>query len=285
VGLGALAVRRCFSAVQNALHSPRLVYGTTLVGRFVIEGVVGAGGMAVVYRARDLTTQAQVAVKLLHGDTRSDFIQDHFLHEAQILSTLRHPHIVSYIAHGSTANGEAYLAMEWLEGEDLEQRLRRGPLSLAEALRLIEHIAAALRETHARGIVHRDIKPSNLFLRHKQIDQVMLLDFGVARQLGGSAGLTRTGAIIGTPEYMAPEQMRGDRSVGPAADIFALGCVLHECLSGQPPFFGEQIVAVLAKILFEPPSDIQKARPGIPNEVMDVLGRMLAKTTKQICSA
>ena len=165
--------------MQNALSSPRLAVGTTLAGRFVIAEPVGEGGMAVVYRAHDLATQAQVAVKLLHGGTKSPFIHDHFLHEAQILATLRHPHIVAYIAHGESERGEAFLAMEWLDGEDLEHRLRRGPLGLREAIRMIGHIASALAVTHARGIVHRGPQNRKIFVEEYRSRAVL----GNAREI------------------------------------------------------------------------------------------------------
>ena len=267
--------------MQPSPLTPQLVAGTTLAQRFVIEAPVGSGGMGVVYRARDLSTQKSVALKLLHADTRSTFILEHFLREAEILESLRHPHIVTYIAHGRTNDDKAYLAMEWLDGEDLQARLQRGPLSLSEAVRLMTLVAGALSAAHERGIVHRDLKPSNLFLRHLQIEEVQLLDFGVARRVSAQAALTRTGVVVGTPEYMAPEQVRAERSVGPAADVFSLGCLWHECLTGRPPFFGEQVVSVLAKILFEDPPDVRKTRPGVPAEHLSLLARMLAKDAAQ----
>lgn len=135
--------------------------GTKLEDHFVLEAPVGEGGMAVVYRARDLLNQRKVAVKLLHADRKSSFVVEHFLREAEILAALHHPHIVPYIAHGRTPSGEAYLAMEWLDGEDLAQRLNRGPLRLSETLRLATLVADALGATHEHGIVHRDLKPSN----------------------------------------------------------------------------------------------------------------------------
>jgi eukaryotic-like serine/threonine-protein kinase len=251
--------------------------GAVLGDRFTIESPVGEGGMAVVYRARDLTTSEQVAVKLLRADRKSEFAVDRFGIEAEIVASLNHPHIVGYVTHGHAPGGEPFLVLEWLEGEDLARRLNRGPLRVSEALRIVALVADALRAPHERGIVHRDLKPSNLFLRQNQVEQVTVLDFGVARGLAAPGALTQSGVIVGTPEYMAPEQVSGDRDLGPAADIFSLGCVLYECLTGRSPFAGGHLLAVLAKILFEEPTDIRVIRPGIPPEVVALLAHMLAK--------
>ena len=258
---------------------PALQLGTTLDGRFVLEEEAGRGGMAVVFRATDLREQRRVAVKMLHPDTRTSFILDHFAREAEILATVRHPYIVSYVAHGSTADGAAYLVVEWLDGESLGARLRRGPLTIAAAVQLGARLADALRATHARGVVHRDLKPDNIFLRQGELARIALLDFGVAHLTQAQAGraLTRTGEVIGTPEYMAPEQIRGERAIGPATDLFALGCVLFEALAGRPPFSGGQVASVLTRILFEEAPDVRTLRPGVPESLAALLGRLLTK--------
>jgi serine/threonine protein kinase len=153
-----------------------------------------------------------------------------------------------------TGEGQPYLAMEWLTGEDLAKRLARGALSLADSLTVLRRTASALAVAHQRGIVHRDLKPSNLFLRDGEVDRVTILDFGIARRREASHAITGTGGIIGAPAYMAPEQARGERDLTPAVDIFSLGCVLFECLTGERPFVAERVVAVLAMIIFsEPP--------------------------------
>jgi serine/threonine protein kinase len=142
--------------------APHLPAGALLAERFVIESAVGEGGMAVVYRALDRISRRPAALKLLHEGTHSPFITEHFAREAEILASLQHPNIVSYIAHGRTSAGQAYLAMEWLAGEDLGQRLRRGPLLLGEALRLLTALADALSTAHRSGVVHRDLKPTTI---------------------------------------------------------------------------------------------------------------------------
>ena len=249
--------------------------GILLANRFEIESQTGSGGMGNVYRALDVWSQRPVAVKLLHAHGVQD--TERFLREARLLSELNHPGIVAYVAHGVVDGGQPYLAMEWLDGEDLAHRLRRQRLTLPETLTLLHQIATALVIAHEHGIVHRDLKPSNLFLCDREVDQVKILDFGIARQVSLSNSMTGTGSVIGTPEYMAPEQARGERNLGPSADIFSLGCVLFECLTGQPPFAAEFIASVLAKILFEEPPQLRSLQPTTPPQVEALCARMLAK--------
>src|SRR5262249_29851813 len=149
-----------------------------------------------------------------------------------------------------------FLAMQWLDGETLAQCLARGPLALADAIRLTQRVAEALAFAHQHGVLHRDLKPTNLFLPGGSVDRVQILDFGIARRLATSRAVTRTGMIVGTPEYMAPEQARGVRDLTPAVDFFSFGCVLYECLTGEPPFVAEHVAAVLVRILFEEPAPV-----------------------------
>ena len=251
--------------------------GETFADRFEIDRLAGAGGMGTVYRARDRSSGEVVALKILHAAGSDSFEAERSRREAQLLSELRHPSIVRYVAHGQTPDGCRFLAMEWLAGEDLACRLARGPLTLSESLRLINHVASALAMAHERGIVHRDVKPTNLFLPGGDIANVKLLDFGIARRMATSQAMTRTGAVIGTPEYMAPEQVRGVRDLGPAADVFSLGCVLYECLVGHPPFVAEHIAAVLVRILFEDPIPVAMHRADVPKSVASMLTQMLSK--------
>src|SRR5262249_22302547 len=153
----------------------------------------------------------------------ADENEQRFVREATLLADLAHGSIVSYVAHGVTADGVPYLAMEWLEGENVAERLARGRLSLSESLNLLRAAARALVPAHERGVVHRDLKPSNLFLRRGQVDDVVLLDLGIARLAAGGEPLTRAGTILGTPTYMAPEQAQGLVDIRPAADVFSLG--------------------------------------------------------------
>src|SRR5262249_39727549 len=200
-----------------------------------------------------------------------------FEREGQVLSELHHPCVVRYIAHGFTKAGEPYLAMEWLEGETLDERLARTGLSLEESLRVGRPLSAAAAAAHSRGVVHRDIKPSNLFLVGGQIEQIKVLDFGVARFGRTLSSMTRTGVLVGTPGYMAPEQASGSREVDARADIFSLGCVLFECLTGRPAFVGEHVIAVLAKIVFEDAPRVSELRDDIPESLDDLVARMRSK--------
>lgn len=251
--------------------------GDTIVRRFRIERKVGAGGMGTVFRARDLEQDQPVAVKQL--DIRAKNDAERFQREAAVLAELRHPGIVRYVSHGLSENNEHYIAMEWLEGKTLADRIGEGRLTVVETVQLGIRVASALHEAHERGVVHRDIKPPNLFLVGGEIGRVKVLDFGVARVSGGATGptMTRTGALIGTPGYMAPEQARGAKELDARADIFALGSVLFECLTGQPPFTGTNIMAVLAKILLHEAPRVTELRPDAPTSLDDLIAKMLSK--------
>ncbi|WP_437751807.1 serine/threonine-protein kinase [Sorangium sp. So ce1389] len=251
--------------------------GSLVAGRFLIEALARKGGMGEVFRARDVTTGAPVALKLLHAEAERPEEAERFLREARLLSSLKHPGIVEYLAHGKAQDGRPFIAMEWLSGRELGERLDRGPLRLSECVVLLRKVADALAVAHARGVVHRDIKPSNLFLRDERVDGVAVLDFGIARLAAAGMTLTRTGRFVGTPGYMAPEQARGDRDLGPSADIFALGCVLFECLTGKHLFGGRDLVGVLAKILFDDVPAVSSLRPDTPPALAELLARMLDK--------
>lgn len=269
------------SAILAKMGNLQLSPGSLFANRFAIERAAGSGGMGTVYLAMDRHRGDRVALKLLHAGVGSSDEAVRFLREAQLLSELRHPGIVAHVAHGQTPDGQRFLAMEWLEGEDLGQRLLKGPLSVLDCLRLLEQVAEALAVAHQRGIIHRDLKPSNLFLVAGDVGRIKLLDFGIARRIQTSHAMTRTGMVVGTPEYMAPEQARGSRDLTPAADLFSLGCVLYECLTGQPPFAASHIAAMLVRILFEEPVPVDVLRPGLPAALSELLHRLLAKAPEQ----
>ncbi|AUX48867.1 protein kinase [Sorangium cellulosum] len=248
--------------------------GDIVADRFLIERLAGSGGMGSVYRALDRHTGEVAALKVMSG--RGLEHGERFAREAQVLAGLRHPGIVRYIAQGATESGEPWLALEWLEGESLGDRLRRRGLTVAESIMLGLRIAEALAEAHRHGVVHRDLKPSNLYLIDKSVERVKLLDFGIAR-LAALAPLTMTGVVMGTPFYMAPEQARGERAVGPPADVFALGCVLFHCLTGRPPFVGDDIHTALLRVVLDEAPRLRDLRADVPEGVDAAVARMLAK--------
>lgn len=243
--------------------------------RFEIERLVGSGGMGEVFRARDRLTGGAVAVKVLHQSLTGG--TDRFRREAQFLAEISHPRVVRYVAHGVVAGQRPYLAMEWLEGEDLGQRLERSGLDLGQSITIARRIAEGLAALHDRGVVHRDIKPSNVFLVGGHVDEVKLLDLGVARFMHASRPSTRSGVMVGTPGYMAPEQARGAKDVDMRADVFSLGCVLFECMTGRPAFAGDNIAALLAKILLESPPSVRECGVDVPMPLDDLVTRMLSK--------
>ncbi|MDC3958980.1 protein kinase domain-containing protein [Polyangium jinanense] len=249
--------------------------GELVGGRFVVEALVGSGGMGSVFRARDLQEGGPAAIKVVHA--REPRAIARFDVEARLLAELDHPGIVRYLTHGFTAAGEPFLAMEWLDGEDLAARLSRGRLGIEESVVLVLSVAEALSKAHARGVVHRDIKPSNLFLVDGALDRVKVLDFGIARLGPMSSRLTEPGVILGTPGYMAPEQARGAAEASARADVFALGAVLFECLTGQPAFMGQHAMAVLAKVLLEDPPPLRALRREVPVMLEAIVTCMLAK--------
>ena len=246
--------------------------------RFRVEGEAIEGGMGLVYRAKDLKTGDYVALKLVAEPQGTQSLR--FQQEALVLAEIAHPAIVRYLAHGSTARGEQYMVMEWLEGETLDDRVGRGPLRVTDTLQIGRRVAEALAVAHKHGIVHRDIKPANVFLPDGDPSQAKVLDFGIARRLFDpqqNLRITSPSAALGTPLYMAPEQARGASTVDGRADIFALGCVLFECLAGQPPFAGESPTAIMAKILLDDSVDVARQRPGTPPALVALIARMLAK--------
>jgi len=244
--------------------------------RFTIEQLAGFGGMGQIYRARDRRSGSLVALKVMHDAERLEL--ERFAREAQVLATLSHPGIVRYIDSGITAEGEPYLVMEWLSGETLSARLQRTQLTLTEALALGRRAASALGAIHRGGVVHRDIKPSNLFLRDNAIDKVALIDFGMARRPLADPKLTVTGTMLGTPGYIAPEQVYNVPNLDGRADIFSLGCVLYRCISGRAPFRGPDALRMLLNGTAEQLPRLREFRPSIPHELDDLVARMLSRS-------
>ncbi len=245
--------------------------GDVVAGRFEVEYLAGTGAFSTVYRARDRASGEAVALKvLLLGDPTPE----RFAREARVLGELQHPAIVPYVDHGETAAGERYLAMAWLDGEDLRRRISRGPMPVEAAGATIRRIAEALAAAHERGVVHRDVKPSNVYLPAGDGARATLVDFGVAHLIGAGGGLTRTGALVGTPAYMSPEQARGDGTLTSASDVFALGAVLYECVTGRPCFAATNMFRLLARIAFEPAPRASLIRPDLPGALDQLIAAM-----------
>ncbi|HTM44007.1 MAG TPA: protein kinase [Polyangiaceae bacterium] len=240
--------------------------------RYELVNLAGSGGMGRVYRARDRSGGQTVALKLLPFDG-GDRLR--FAREATVLASLDHPAVVRYLLGGTTTEGTPYIVMEWLEGVELGLRLAQGPLDVDSTIALGTRLAGALAAAHARGVVHRDLKPANVFLVNGAVEQAKLIDFGVARQ-ASSDELTAAGTIVGTPAYMAPEQVRGE-GVDVRTDVYGLGALLFCCLTGNPPFRAPHDIAVLARIVLEEAPKLGSLRPEIGEPLAALVRRMLAK--------
>ena len=250
--------------------------GAALEGRYRIERELGEGGMATVYLAEDLKHHRQVALKVLKPQLAAVVGAERFLAEIEVTANLQHPRILPLYDSGE-ADSYLYYVMPFVEGETLRVRLdRERQLSLEDALRMADGIAAAIQHAHRHGVVHRDIKPANILL---QDGEPVVADFGIALAVGsgGAERLTETGASVGTPHYMSPEQATGDTFVGPAADIYALGCVLYEMLVGEPPYTGASTQAILGKIITSQPVPAIEERPAVPLNVDAAIRRALEK--------
>ena len=245
-----------------------------VLGHYRILEPIGGGGMGIVYKAEDLRLARVVALKFLPPElTRDPEAKARFLQEARAASALDHPNICTVHEVGETDEGRLYLSMPCYDGETLRRRIERGPLSIDEATDIAQQIAKGLLKSHRRGIVHRDIKPANLVITSDGV--VKILDFGLAK-LAGAAAITRTGSSVGTPAYMSPEQARGE-DVDHRTDLWSLGVVLYEMVTGKRPFRGEHEQAVLYSILNEKPKPLTEARADAPAELEKIVGGLLAK--------
>jgi serine/threonine-protein kinase len=252
--------------------------GTTLSGRYRLEARIGTGGMSTVYRALDETLQRQVAIKLMNREVTTDSAQlERFRREARAVAQLSHPHIVGVIDAGED-EGRPYIVFEYVEGETLKDRIRRlGRLPITEAVAYAIEIARALGAAHARHIVHRDVKPQNVLIDEE--GRAKVTDFGIARTLD-EEGLTADGRVLGTTDYVAPEQALGHPVTG-QSDLYSLGVVLYEMLTGEVPFKGESQVAVAMKHVREELPDIQSKRAEVSSALAAVLDTATAKRAEK----
>ena len=247
-----------------------------LDNRFRLERPAAQGGMGVVHRGTDVLTGEPVAIKIAAHTGRETAAR--FAREAATIARLSHPGIVRYVAHGKGPGpSQSFLVMEWIDGPTLRDRLAEGPLSIEEAARCGLALARALAAAHAGGVIHRDLKPGNVLLAGGSADRAKLIDFGVARAAETTDEVTLAGAVIGTAGYMAPEQARDSSTLGPPADVYALGCVLFRCLAGRTPFTGDDMLGVLVKLVLEDPPRLASLRPDAPRWLDDLVADMLAR--------
>lgn len=246
-----------------------------IADRYELEELVGTGGMSSVYRARDRLLERHVALKILHPHHSSDedFVQ-RFRKEARLVAQLSHPNIVTVIDRGDDG-GRQFIVFEYVEGENLKEVVtREGPLPLRRVLELALQIGRGLAFAHSQGLVHRDVKPQNVLMNGD--DQAKVTDFGIARSIDVDVGVTQTGTVLGTSAYIAPEQASGG-DITPQTDVYSLGVVLYELLTGEVPFPGESFVAVAMKHINDPPPTLLERRPDTPPRLAAAVDRALAK--------
>jgi serine/threonine protein kinase len=247
-----------------------------LADRYSVEGEIGSGGMATVYLAQDLKHERNVAVKVFRPELSAAIGSERFLREIKITAGLNHPHILPLLDSGK-ADSFLFYVMPYVDGESLRDKLNRErELEIEDSLRITGQIASALAYAHSKDIVHRDIKPENILL---QAGQVVVADFGIALAVDSAGGvrLTETGLSIGTPAYMSPEQVAGEKEIDSRSDIYSLACVLYEMLAGDPPFTASNPRAVLAKHLTDPAPPVTTARPGVATPVAAAIAKALGK--------
>jgi len=258
---------------------PTLV-GETLNDAYRLIRLIGEGAMGGIYEARQLRLDKRVAIKVLARELAvNGEALLRFHREAEITSQLGHPHIIAVFDFGTTHHGQPFLVMEYLEGEDLAQRLQRvKALPIPAAVRITNQVASALAETHAKGVVHRDLKPANVFLSRVQgEDFAKVLDFGISKVRAASTSLTNAATLMGTPMYMAPEQAKGDVELDHWTDQWALACIAYEMLTGRPPFAGGHTAALLYQVVHEDPLPATRVNKDLPPAIDDVIRRALTK--------
>jgi serine/threonine-protein kinase len=250
--------------------------GVALSGRYAVERQVGAGGMAIVYLARDIRHERRVALKVLKPELGAVLGVERFLSEIRVTANLQHPNLLPLFDSGE-AEGLLFYVMPYVDGESLRQRLEREKqLPIEEAVQIAVAVAYALEYAHQHGVIHRDLKPENILL---QAGQPVISDFGIALAVSnaGGARITQTGLSLGTPQYMSPEQATGDRMVDARSDIYSLGAMMYEMLTGEPPHTGTTAQAVIARVLTETARSVRSSRPNVPEHIAVAVERALEK--------
>jgi serine/threonine protein kinase len=261
-----------------------LAAGSTVSGRYRLISLIGEGGMASVWQALDETLQRSVAIKLLYFRAHRDpqLIVEHFLREARIAASIQHRNVVNTVDFGTTEDGVPYMVMELLSGESLAARMERAPrLGMEELVRLASLTLRGLAACHEAGIVHRDLKPANIFLQQDGEGWYpKILDFGISRSLAASELVsvvaTQQGLVIGTPHYMAPEQARGEAEIDKRADIYSMGAIIYEGITGQLPFDAPTPSELLVKIMSSAAPSMQSVRADVPELLSDCIAQAMA---------
>jgi eukaryotic-like serine/threonine-protein kinase len=254
--------------------------GSTFAGKYRIDGVLGRGGMGSVFAATNLSVGRRVAIKVMDTSNVDEGQRAGLLHrfklEAQAASLIDHPGIADVIDMGETQEGAPFMVMEFLEGATLKAVQKvLGPLTLGQTMAVLDPVLDALAAAHAAKVIHRDIKPANIFLTTRPRQAVKVLDFGISR-FGAGTGLTQTGTAMGTPQYMSPEQVRGEKGGGPEADLYSVGALIYALLNGKPPFDSDSDMAVLARVLTDkhvPLIDVANVPPALSR----LVDRLLTK--------
>jgi len=272
----------CFvdGAPLEPLQDPRI--GTTIAGRYLIESVLGEGGMATVYNARHTLVDRPCAVKILNPAlARDKLVKERFRREAKSAKKLAHPNVIDILDEGDTEDGTSFMVMELLDGAPLDHLIAKGPVPLPRALPIMIQIARGIARAHDLEVIHRDLKPENIFIAHREdgTELVKLLDFGIARSAQDSR-LTGVGEVFGTPQYMAPERITSI-DAGGSQDLYAIGVIFFEMLSAQLPFDAADVPSFLLKHLKEPPPRLRSKAPTMPQELDDLCDGLMAKDPKQ----
>jgi serine/threonine-protein kinase len=261
--------------------------GSVIADTYTIEGLLGRGGMGAVFLASHRRLAGKrVAIKILHTEIEDADVVARFKREADIAARLNHPNIVGVIDYNVAPDGMPYLVLDYLEGETLAQRLAAGPLTLEHAVSILRQVGSALAAAHRAGIVHRDLKPQNIFLvptevAGREVEVAKVLDFGISKIRGSQTVKTQDSTLLGTPQYMAPEQATGQHAlVDERTDVFALGAIVYEMLTGQPAFSGASIPEVVFKVVYEQPVPLAQLAPSTPPAVVAAVDKAMTKAAE-----